>query len=147
MKNRRLITFAGGIILAIFSGLLMYVIINQACMELTQLSCAAVIGSGAAAIISGYTLTEIFFNRKLKEAQHNHPIARQKNDPFQSSFIWVWGRPIGTIILISVMTIVPVFVRGAFFAIFLGLLFGFSLNGLFRAVTNRLIPLDSRGSF
>jgi hypothetical protein len=143
VKYRRVILFGCGAVIVIFSGFLMYVIVDQACMELTQLSCGTVIGSGVAAILSGYTLTEIFFNRKLKEAQQNQSIEKPQNDPFKSGLIWRWVRPIGTILLISVMTIVPVFVRGTFSVIFLGILLGLGLSFLYRSVANRLIPLKS----
>ena len=147
MKSRRIgMIILGTIFILIFGWVVLYGLNMNRCMQLSEPICQVIWGNLMAAIIGGILLAEILIaTRKkwIKRPDSAHDIAQAKGKPSQLSQWfdknwYVWVRPFAWRILAALLIACPLIVQGAFVLTFAGTIIGFFLDGVIRALANRM---------
>jgi hypothetical protein len=141
MSTRRLLAgiFSGAI--TGFCGWLMIGLLGHHCNTFSSRDCQLLWITAIVSLLAGISFIEILLARKKANRERLTPSQQQQGEkPFESTILWVWIRPIGQVLLMGLMASLSLVVQGAFFLAVLGVIVGVFLDGLIRAITNRLPP-------
>jgi hypothetical protein len=136
------IIFAGSIVL-VFGWLLFKALNEQECRMLSQSECGVLWGTAIASIAGGVLFVEMLLARSKGVNAEQGTTARglqQEEKPISTS--WVWKASILRVILITLLTSLPIILKGAFVIAMLGAILGAFLDGLIRAIIGRLPSLE-----
>ena len=97
-------------------------------------------GTAVISVVGGVLLAEMIYARKKARGEWR---TRPQDQNQQLSGSQIWFRSIARVVLVALLAGLPLVVKGGLAIVGFGVVSGISLNGLIRAITNRL-PWDEK---
>jgi len=118
--------------------------LHENCPKLSPNNCQLMWGTAFASMMGGVLLVEFLIAHK--KAKGKSSSLQAKNERRSGSPHWyVWIRPVAWVTLSALLAGLPLTVQGAYGLILFGTATGMFFNVLFRAIVNRLPPLEKDG--